>query len=185
MQAALHKSMHALKPIVSKILCFVSVLFIQSFIFYMSYVILTGWMYTLFVCNFCQSLYYVRYVSYDLATQTRTVMILGMFPTLVVKQLHSICTFCLWLRRYVFKILFDTVHALIGFVIIEKTVFEAGKETHISPILLSSEAFWLRAIEVFLAARVTLYKFGCVKLEENRELTRLCVRGGEWSSLRP
>ena len=41
--------------------------------------------------------------------------------------------------------------------IVEETVFEAGKETHMSPILLSSEAFWLRAIEVFLAARVTLH----------------------------
>ena len=56
--------------------------------------------------------------------------------------------------------------------IVEKTVLEAGKETHISIILLSSEAFWLRAIEVFLAARVTLYKFGCVRLEE-RERGRL------------
>ena len=50
--------------------------------------------------------------------------------------------------------------------IVEKTVFEAGKETHISPILLPSDAFWLRAIEVLLAARVTLYKYGCVRLEE-------------------
>ena len=64
------------------------------------------------------------------------------------------------------KLSFATIRALIGFVIVEKAVFEAGKETHISPILLSSEAFWLRAIEVFLAARVTLYKYGCVRLEE-------------------
>ena len=42
---------------------------------------------------------------------------------------------------------------------------------HISPILLPSEAFWLRAIEVFLAARVTRYKYGCVRLEE-RETER-------------
>ena len=41
--------------------------------------------------------------------------------------------------------------------IVEKTVFEAGKETHISLILLPSETFWLRTIEVYLAARVTLY----------------------------
>ena len=49
---------------------------------------------------------------------------------------------------------------------VEKTLFEEGKETHISPIWLPIEAFWLRAIEVFLAARVTLYKYGCVRLEE-------------------
>ena len=73
------------------------------------------------------------------------------------------------MRIYFFKLSFDTIHALIGFVIVEKTVLEAGKETHISPILLSSEAFWLRAIEVFLAARVTLYKYGCVRLEEREE----------------
>ena len=54
--------------------------------------------------------------------------------------------------------------------IVEKTVLEAGKETHISPILLSSEAFWLRAIEVFLAARVTVYKYGCVRLEGEEDL---------------
>ena len=57
--------------------------------------------------------------------------------------------------------------------IVEKTVFEAGKETHISPILLSSEAFWLRAMAVFLAARVTLYKYGCVRLEEREEELRV------------
>ena len=28
-----------------------------------------------------------------------------------------------------------------------------------------------------------MYKYGCLRLEESfRELTRLCVRGGEWSS---
>ena len=62
--------------------------------------------------------------------------------------------------------------------IVEKTVFEAGKETHISPILLSSEAFWLRTIEVFLAARVTLYKYGFVRLEKrDKELRvlRFCL----------
>ena len=57
--------------------------------------------------------------------------------------------------------------------IVEKTVLETGKETHISPILLSSEAFWLRAIEVFLAARATLYKYGCVRLEEREEELRV------------
>ena len=60
------------------------------------------------------------------------------------------------LRRYVFKFSFGTIRTLIGFVIAEKTVFEADKETQISPILLPSEAVWLRAIDVFLAARVTL-----------------------------
>ena len=57
--------------------------------------------------------------------------------------------------------------------IVEKTVPEAGKETHISPILLSSEA-----IEVFLAARVTLYKYGSVRLEEGEEelkVLRFCL----------
>ena len=53
--------------------------------------------------------------------------------------------------------------------IVEKTVFEAGKETHISLILLPSETFWLRTIEVILAARVTLYKYGCVGLGEREE----------------
>ena len=60
----------------------------------------------------------------------------------------------------------------------EKTVLETGKETHISPILLSSEAFWLRTIEVFLAARVTLYKYGCVGLGEREEegrVLRFCL----------
>ena len=57
--------------------------------------------------------------------------------------------------------------------IVEKTVFEAGKETHISPILLSSEAFWLRAIAMFLAACVALYKYGCVRLEEREEERRM------------
>ena len=62
--------------------------------------------------------------------------------------------------------------------IVEKTVFEAGKETHISPILLSSEAFWLRAIEVFLAARVTLYQYWRERLEEREEelkVLRFCL----------
>ena len=57
--------------------------------------------------------------------------------------------------------------------IVEKIVFEAGKETHISLILLPSEAFWLRAIEVFLAARITLCKYGCVTLEERVEELRV------------
>ena len=57
--------------------------------------------------------------------------------------------------------------------IVEKTVFEAGKETHILRILLCSEAFWPQAIEVFLAARVTLYKYGCVSLEEREEELRV------------
>ena len=72
----------------------------------------------------------------------------------------------------------DTTDTLIAFVIVEKPVLEAGKETHISPILLSSEAFWLQAIEVFLAARVTLYKYGCVRLEEGEEelkVLRFCL----------
>ena len=77
------------------------------------------------------------------------------------------------MSKQVFKLSFDTIHALIGFVIVEETVFEAGKETHMSPILLSSEAFWLRAIEVFLATRVTLYKYGCVRLEEREEELRV------------
>ena len=53
--------------------------------------------------------------------------------------------------------------------VVEKIVFEAGKETHISLILLPSEAFWLRAIEVFL----TLCKYGCVTLEERVEELRV------------
>ena len=79
------------------------------------------------------------------------------------------------IEKISFQLSSDTIHALIGFVIVEKTVFEAGKETRISPILLSSEAFWLRAIEVFLAARVTLYKYGCVKLEEREREEKLRV----------
>ena len=62
--------------------------------------------------------------------------------------------------------------------IVEKTAFETGKETHMSPILLSSEAFWLRAIEVFPAARIRLYKYGCVRSEKREEklsLLRFCL----------
>ena len=44
---------------------------------------------------------------------------------------------------------------------------------HTSRLLLPSEAFWLRAIEVFLAARVTLYRYGCVRLEEREEELRV------------
>ena len=82
------------------------------------------------------------------------------------------------IEKIVFKLSFDTIHALISFVIVEKTVLEGGQETHISPILLSGEAFWLRAIEVFLAARVTLYKYGCVRLEEREgelRVLRFCL----------
>ena len=82
------------------------------------------------------------------------------------------------IEKIVFKLSFDTIHALISFVIVEKTVLETGQETHISPILLSSEAFWLQAIEVFLAARVTLYKYGCARLEEREEegrVLRFCL----------
>ena len=57
--------------------------------------------------------------------------------------------------------------------IVETTVLKAGKETHIPQILLSSEAFWLRAEEVFLAARVTLFKYGCVRLEKREEELRV------------
>ena len=55
---------------------------------------------------------------------------------------------------------FNVILALIGFVFGEKTVFEVGKETHMS-LILSSEAIWMLVIEVFLAGRVTLYKYGC------------------------
>ena len=94
---ALRNSTHALRPVVSKaFFVVVNVLRIQSFISYMLYVIVTSCTYTLFVCNFRQSLYDVRCVSYDLATRTRILTILDMLPTLVLKQLHSICTFCLY-----------------------------------------------------------------------------------------
>ena len=48
--------------------------------------------------------------------------------------------------------------------IVEETLSEAGKETHMSPILFSSEASWLRAMKVFRVVRVTLWKCGCVRL---------------------
>ena len=103
-----------------------------------------------------------------------------MLPTLVVHFiLHSIYLYILFisLRRQVFKLSFDTIHTLTSFVIVEKTVFEVGKETHIS-LILSSETFWLQAIEVFLVACVTLYKYGCMRLEEREEelrVLRLCL----------
>ena len=83
-----------------------------------------------------------------------------------------LCILLIWLRRYIFKLSFDIIHALIGFVIAEKTIW-SRQETHISPILLPSEAFWLQAIKVFPAARVTLHKHGCVRLEEREEELRV------------
>ena len=54
----------------------------------------------------------------------------------------------------------------------------SGQETHISPILFPSKAFWLRAIEVFLAARVTLCTYGYMRLEKREEdlkVLRFCL----------
>ena len=83
----------------------------------------------------------------------------SLIPALVVKDLKS--TFCLYgFKISFFKLSFETIYALISFVIVQKTVFEAGKETHMSLILLSSEAIWMWAIWVFPATRVTLYKYG-------------------------
>ena len=75
------------------------------------------------------------------------------------------------LKRLVFKLSFDTIHAFISFVIVKKTVFEVGRETHMSAILLSSETIWLRVIQVFLAAHATLYKSGCMRLRKKTEST--------------
>ena len=101
-------------------------------------------MYTLFVCNFRQSLDCVGCVSYELAARTRILIIPDILPTPVVKQLNPICTFCLYESKdNFFKLSFDTSHALIGSVIVGKTAFEAGKETRMSLILFPSEAIWM------------------------------------------
>ena len=42
-------------------------------------------------------------------------------------------------RKIFFELSFDIFHALIGLSIVEKTVFEAGEEAHMSLILLSTE----------------------------------------------
>ena len=62
--------------------------------------------------------------------------------------------------KIIFNIWFDTIHAVTGPVVAEKTAIEAGNARLADfAVWRIGEAIWMWAIEVFIAARVTLYKF--------------------------